>query len=165
MLDDVLAKVEQIDAQRNELNKELFTLIKDEIVSVLEKYPEFIAIRWTQSVPSFNDGDPCVFSFDEAHYVTNEDASLKEDFDFDYSETVDIEGCLYKLYESEGNWDYELKERVYPTSEAKEKANKLSEINKVLYTIQGLLEEQFGSNAEVIVTRDNIIVNDYSCGY
>ena len=162
MLDDVLAKVEQIDAQRDELNKELFTLIKEEIVSVLDKYPEFIGIRWTQSVPSFNDGEPCTFSVDNAQYVTNEIVSDNYD---EYDETIEINEEVYKLFESEGDWDSELKQIVYPTPEAKEKADILDKIDNVLFTIQDLLEEQFSSNAEVIVTRDSIIVNDYSCGY
>ena len=162
MLDDVLAKVEQIDTQRNELSKELFTLIKEEIVSVLEKYTEFIAIRWTQSVPSFNDGEPCTFSVDNAQYVTNEIVSNNYD---EYDETVEINEEVYKLFESEGSWNSELKQIVYPTPESKEKADILYKIDNVLYAIEDLLEEQFSSNAEVIVTRDSLIINDYSCGY
>ena len=165
MLKDVLAKVEQIDSQRKELNKELFNLIKKEIISVLDKYPEFIGVRWTQSVPAFNDGDPCVFSLDEAYFVTSKDVSEVEGYDYDSCNTVEINEKLYLLYESESSWDYKLSKRIYDSLEAEEKENTLKTINKVLYTIKDLLETEFGSNAEVIITKDSIIVNGYSCGY
>ena len=51
MFDTLLEKVNEINIQRNDLNKKLFNTIKQEIVSVLDKYPEFIAIRWIQYVP------------------------------------------------------------------------------------------------------------------
>lgn len=163
MLDTLLEKVNEINIQRNDLNKELFNTIKQEIVTVLDKYPEFIAIRWTQYVPSFNDGEACRFSVKEPEYVSSTELSDEEAEEEDY--IVEIADSVYPIAESESTWDSKLREYVYPTSETKEKADFLSNISKVLYNIEDLLEEQFGENAEVIITRDEIIVNSYDCGY
>ena len=150
MLDTLLEKVNEINIQRNDLNKKLFNTIEQEIVSVLDKYPEFIAIRWIQYVPSYNDGEACRFTLHEPKYVSSTELSDEEAKAENY--TVEIADKVYRIVdvESKSTWDSKLR---------------LLNISNVLYNIEDLLEEQFGENAEVIITRDEIIVNGYNCGY
>ena len=150
MLDTLLEKVNEINIQRNDLNKKLFNTIEQEIVSVLDKYPEFIAIRWTQYVPSYNDVEACIFTLHEPEYVSSTELSDEEAKAENY--TVEIADRFYRIVdvESKSTWDSKLR---------------LLNISNVLYNIEDLLEEQFGENAEVIITRDEIIVNGYDCGY
>jgi hypothetical protein len=150
MLDTLLEKVNEINIQRNDLNKKLFNTIEQEIVSVLDKYPEFIAIRWIQYVPSYNDVEACIFTLHEPKYVSSTELSDEEAKAENY--TVEIADRVYRIVdvESKSTWDSKLR---------------LLNISNVLYNIEDLLAEQFGENAEVIITRDEIIVNGYDCGY
>ena len=150
MLDTLLEKVNEINIQRNDLNKKLFNTIEQEIVSVLDKYPEFIAIRWIQYVPSYNDVEACIFTLHEPEYVSSTELSDEEAKAENY--TVEIADRVYRIVdvESKSTWDSKLR---------------LLNISNVLYNIEDLLAEQFGENAEVIITKDEIIVNGYDCGY
>lgn len=153
MFESLLAKVREINTQREQLSKELFELIKKEIVSILKKYPEFIGIRWTQYVPGYNDGDTCFFTINEPEFISSI-SSDKQSF-------VQIGENYYPIVDLIKEWDSDKKKYIYPDPIEEDKVNTLNKITQVIYTIEDLLEEQFGSNAEVIITKEEIIVNTY----
>lgn len=53
-------------------------LVKEAIETFVKENPEITGIRWHQFAPSFNDGDPCVFSVHDLYFSTNEDISDEE---------------------------------------------------------------------------------------
>lgn len=169
MFETLQQQISELDNQK----RQLLTTIQNEIVGVLDKYPEFIAIRWTQYSYINCDGESCTFSLNEPEYyvsdrhLTPEYVSskqlAKEELE-DYEESViEIQGSYYPLYEVDCSWDSVTREYVYSTPEEMEKSDILSKIYDALYSIEDLLEEQFGKQAEVIVTKKEIIVNSYNC--
>ena len=62
MFETLQQQISELDNQK----KQLLTTIQNEIVGVLDKYPEFIGIRWIQYIPSFNDREPIVETPDDA---------------------------------------------------------------------------------------------------
>ena len=94
--------------------------------------------------------EACIFTLHEPKYVSSTELSDEEAKAENY--TVEIADRFYRIVdvESKSTWDSKLR---------------LLNISNVLYNIEDLLEEQFGENAEVIITRDEIIVNEYDCGY
>jgi hypothetical protein len=165
MFEDVYKKINEIDTQRKKLNEELFVLIKQQICSTLDKYPEFIGIRWIQYIPSFNDGDPCTFTMDDPGYI------VKKDNESNYSSfdtVIEIgkeEYSVVTKWEFNCEWDNETNKRIYTNTIDEDKVKLLSVIYSALQTVEEECQKQFGDNAEVIILRDRVIVNDYDCGY
>lgn len=160
MFEELQAKIDEVDNKRKQLNEELFTLIKQHIFSTLDKYPEFVGVRWTQYIPAFNDGEPCVFRVCEPSYL------VEVDEDDDEGEWIEIDDSNYEVIDSY-SFDYSWNgdSRVYKNAADKEKVELLRAIYSALQTVEDECQEQFGNNAEVIILHDRVIVNDYDCGY
>ncbi len=120
--------------------KQFFAKHKDEIS----------AVRWRQYAPYFNDGDPCVFSvYGLDVKLTNPPEEKNdqdvEDDDYDEDEQSDDYRDL---------WDCG-KVLNKQTHEA------ISAIQKQLDKAPEILEVVFGSNSEIVVTPDDLSVEEY----
>ena len=104
--------------------------------------PEGYAVYWTQGTPSFNDGDPCVFSQGECYYVKlPDDLKRLKDLGGGYepdAETLEMDGDLDDLFKDfEAAW---------------------SDVD------DDIAEATWGDNVRVILTRDQSDVTDYYRG-
>lgn len=146
----------------NELNKlkqEYFDKIKAEAkVAVKESLKDFFSlhsnissIRWTQYTPYFNDGDPCEFSVHEPYI------GFKEGADGDAGDYGDGRFSLWDLRK-----DSYSREKGYLKVPYEEKLEEdFKELTRLLRDNEDALQYAFGDHVEVIVTPENIEVNEY----
>lgn len=104
---------------------------------VFAAHPEITAIRWAQYAPSFNDGDPCVFSVHEWYAKIGD---TKEGGDND-------DGFLLS-YESE------------KVEEAEDDIDALFALFD-----DDVMEDEFGSSVKVTATRDGFETEEYNDDY
>lgn len=95
------------------------------------------AIVWGQYTPSFNDGDPCVFSLTEIYCISKgfSEDDLKEPYDYDSED-----------------YDFDQSEET-------------SQLINFLDNNSAMLEDMFGNDVVVYATPEKIIVEEYDCGY
>jgi hypothetical protein len=121
----------KVKAMREELSNEFKTQFKTISTEIFSKYPEILKFGWTQYTPYFNDGDACVFHYNDMYVCTD-------------PETAD--GSVY-------DWDdmYSLKNK-YP---------EVAEFEKVLSSSEDILLAMFGDHVQVTVTSAGIDVDEY----
>ena len=122
-------------------------------------YPMVTMIRWTQYTPYFNDGDECVFSVNDPEvelslaYIQAHpglDVTSAE-----YGDCVDDEGVdLPDRHISTFRIDRKYKKEYPDLHDA------LTSI-KELFTAEDILRHVFGEHAEVVVTPEKIVVEEY----
>jgi len=117
-------------------------------------------IAWTQSIPLFNDGDPCVFGTDEIFVTFEPLVENMENWDGSYLEDYEDDEDGYGNWES-GFYDYS---NGYQTKTLKPGREAAQEIVNFINGNQDLMEKLFGSNAAILVTPEEIKVEEY-CGY
>jgi hypothetical protein len=96
---------------------------------------------------------------------------VKKDNESNYSSfdtVIEIgkeEYSVVTKWEFNCEWDNETNKRIYTNTIDEDKVKLLSVIYSALQTVEEECQKQFGDNAEVIILRDRVIVNDYDCGY
>ena len=165
-----LKNLEVIQAERKKSDKRIL----DEIFeSLFEECPEIHAVGWHQYTPYFNDGEPCEFSLSDIHF-TNDKKILIEDYADVDKFSFDELDCWY--YAGNEKWEYQRKhseaqqdKAVDPSWELPDKIAEKYEIldsfERILYKLEDILESQYGNGAQIIVTRDETIVEEYDCGH
>lgn len=124
-------------------------------LDALFAYPEVESVRWGQYTPSFNDGDPCVFSFGEfeVKLFGNDEGGEREDgFLSDYHVNEHFNNLMAATY------SYSNK---HPIAELLDSSFGYRHVDAYV----DALETAFGDPAEVIATREGFHVEDYDCGY
>jgi len=112
---------------------------------------------WTQYTPYFNDGDPCIFHVYELR-ANPVGADLDEDFD------ICRDGVEY-----DGRWgerpylDYGSGRPGAYTGDHETAYNALIALDKEIQSgaFDNVLLEAFGDHAEVTITKDRIVVEQY----
>lgn len=163
MLDNFINEIKEKRQKDNEI---LFDMIKQEIAKGVTKYPEFIGITWKQYIPSFNDGDPCVFSICGIGFVVDFDADAGQYNS--YGDEIEIGGVLYGVLDAYSVHDSEFDNENHTYNDSPqcvEKRALLDSIESALEAVSPLLQETFGNNAEVVVLSDRVIVSEYECGH
>ncbi|MBB3752417.1 hypothetical protein FHT44_004929 [Mycolicibacterium sp. BK634] len=130
----------------------------EEFVAVLDRlfeHPQVEAVRWSQFTPSFNDGDPCVFSLGEFYVkLTDGDEEGGENEDgfygeYDINEHFSTEDASY---DSDNN---------HPIAEILDKELGWQTAER----FDDVLESAFGDPAEITATREGFHVEFYEGGY
>jgi len=157
---------EEFKAIRNEYDEAVKRIrenggLKDIFTSFFAENPQVTGIVWSQYIPGFNDGDPCLFSIGEVYFSTSTEINWDEfsnPYDLeDYSEAGQVyNDTLYK-------WNPETKKSVQSPNPNFIPAAKA--IYSFINSEVQLMEDLFGENALVVVTPDKIRVEEYDCGY
>jgi len=137
--------LDKLNKQKKELDEALQKTARDAYVEVFneffEKYPQVEKISWTQATPYFNDGDPCVFSVHE---------------------------CCINGINSYGDGDYQEEDEeveeafAEKSKEEQDEHEKIcNEFDKIIYENEQAAEIAFGDHSRIVVTRDNIEVDEY----
>lgn len=124
-------------------------LFKSGVKSIFEEVPELEVLKWSQSTPSYNDGEPCEFSVSYLEFFLTGEYSSESDEDDD----DEVEGfCSYSIERQEG-----LSE--------KSKAL-LTAFNKEFNELDDVLKNIFGDGKEITIKRDGtVMVEDYEGDY
>lgn len=177
-LDAIKAEYEAKVAEIREVG--LVNLFK----SFFEDNPDIKAISFVGYIPGFNDGDPCVFGLGEINFA-GPDAELDEIPDYEADEQEGWFGS-YSEYNYVKNPDYRdrswndrrdnpnpLWDQYYLRDENGEYLkvpnplyNKdIGDIAKFINSNEELMNSLFGDNFKVVITPDEIKVEEYDCGY
>lgn len=147
---DELAKLNK--KHREKMEKEGREAIKTVLTKFLIEHN--VRLYWTQYVPGFNDGEPCTFTMgsmlvgfeNPKPYVQTSYIDQEED-DVQFQDSDGIKYLdSYCLKDNKFKEDFKKLERAFQDME-------------------DVLESAFGCNVEINVTKDKIIIEDYSCGY
>lgn len=110
--------------------------------------PDLRIIQWTQTTPTWNDGDPCYHWMNDVYFVTEQVVE-------DAIEDGEVE-TIEQLYEE--NW---VVGKYCPYSVSEE----LTELRKALCQNSKIWEMIFGTNVGISLTPDEIIVFDVEPDY
>lgn len=122
----------KVKAMRDELSNEFKTQFKTISTEIFAKYPEILKFGWTQYTPYFNDGDACVFRYNDMYVCTDPEA---------------VDESIYEWEEMYGS-----NAKKYP---------ELAEFEKVLSSSEDILLAMFGDHVQVTVTPAGIDVDEY----
>ena len=168
----IAEKNAKIDELKSLYQEGLKVLAKDLFKEFFNLNPSVQAILWNQYTPYFNDGDPCEFRVCQPVFIT-------KNFDPDDITTP----CAYEGEEEYGSFNVDLiNYRKYAEGEG-DKEFWTRRVTEMEADIEGLetinwdsivamdnfvesndeiMKEMFGDHSVVAVTRDQIIVEEYT---
>ncbi len=119
--------------------------IKGALKGLFAEFPNIEAIRWTQYAPYFNDGDPCVFRVHDADYkLVSPDKSESSSGN---AEDADEYGDWIEAYR--------------PSKDKAPEHNAVCGFSRALQEIGSSMEDVFGTDKQIICTRESIRVESY----
>ena len=162
-----MVKFEEVQAKIRELKETLRrdgkNIISDYVKGVLADVPEIEAVRIKFWIPGFNDGDPCRFTVGEWEFKLFQGVPyIERDYEYN-SEQKKYDDIFYDKVAGYDTWVMEDElnlARHEPLSE------KIDQIENKLLKINDVLEDTFGENYSLTITRDgDAELDDYDCGY
>lgn len=165
---DGLDEIQNLQDQLTALCKRLGDSIEVKLVEFVSNNPRIDALHWTQYTPYFNDGEPCVFSFNGLSVkIANcgDDEEHDEEHDEEYDEDPVYGGKPWaefwgssnlETYQRACNSDYHWETDFLTKEEWMEIANLASMMT--FEVMEGVLLAAFGDHAEVSVTANGCTV-------
>lgn len=161
-IQEVIDKMAEVDRTIAQIGTEA---IAEQAAKVFEALPGVTAIAWQQYTPSFNDGDPCVFSRTDVS-ISRKMVTANEDGDI-----LDADGeIIDDLDDTESFRDtWSTAYDLHPNDDTARKAEQ-ERLNEALAPITAIPDEimlrLFGDGQQIVVFRGGIVkVSDYDCDY
>lgn len=132
-LELISAAVKSYQDTKDQLTKTIKTNLEKGLKEILETNPLIESVRWYGWTPSFNDGDPCYFHFDETP-----------------REITDTSGEVIDVYDNEVPSINTTIEELY---------------NAISVVPEEILEEIYGENFCLELSREGLSSRYYDCGY
>lgn len=134
---------------------------------LIKETPEVEAIRWSQYVPGFNDGEPCEFSVNDLEIKFNSDLlPVGEEKKYDDNGEEEEDDKFVNEYDLKDFFERQIDVLNYKEVDKVERiANLFCKIHGTLANSSGALQEAFGDNAQITVTKDGIEKEEYDCGF
>lgn len=131
--------------------------IVEQLAPIFAARPDMRAIRWEQSTPYFNDGNPCVFEVGVFYFDLGK--FTQEEID---EECLCDDAAFATSYDLNPNRDAE-----YRSDEYKAGWTQVQELLQPLTSIpEQLMERIFGNNRQITITREGeVTVEDYEPEY
>lgn len=148
---EILSSLEEIKKIKENIQANIENLILKEAVAINKDYPEVVQISWTQYTPSFNDGDPCVFSIGKVGFFDQKALDA-----FEEEEGGEISG--YHIEEYDISYDLPdgpMKDRLYNFS------NLVHELDDFIGAAFGT----WGAQIDIDLKSGELTVSEYDCGY
>ena len=167
---ELKARLDKVDKIRSDLKKAEKTASK-EIMDILKKMmtdnPLITGVMWQQYTPSFNDGEPCVFTINGPFIKFDDKVSRAGDKDTEDDESEMAKGYLDSSYEIDDDF-FDNAADIFNFKEIKALKATVKDVHKVhehLEAMDACLQEMFGNGVQVFVTKDGVETEDYDCGY
>ena len=166
---DLKARLNKIDEIREELKKAEKSATKDimgMLKDLMKENPKLVALMWQQYIPGFNDGEPCEFSINGPHFKFSDDIvgvetkKSEDDEDYDSEEEYLDEYGLDDFLEKRADIlnHKEITSLKRAVKDATAVYNKLTDM-------EAQLQSMFGTNVQIVVTKDGVETEDYDCGH
>jgi len=136
---DITEYIERKKALESFVTQNGSQIVKDYVKKFMAENPEICVVRWAQYTPYFNDGEACVFSVCEPHFL------LRPASETDMTASVwDGGDWMQPGWRSPDSRDLAMRELT----------------NNFTSTLSDLLESVFGDHIEVFITRngDDVMV-------
>lgn len=175
-----MSKLNELNVKYSQIRKNFMDILQDEfkisLSEFFDNYPEVKGFFWTQYTPYFADGDPCEFRVGEICYMAASEPDLDdaswEDTDYHYEGSSVFSKPSEYAYNSVkndgvGSYYYDrVKEYETKVAELGPRFVEVSSaLNQFLSDLSGLPDElfldMFGDHVKVIVTRNEIRVDEY----
>ena len=146
----------ELTAQITTIKKQVEKLVSEKLhlkfLELFDKYPNLVSFSWTQYAPYFNDGEACTFGVnadDIPAEFTEDSGDIIDFYDRDSGEKYNY---TTKSYAKTGDADINYDAHKY-----------VSEfVSEVVYSIPSdILENTYGSDNRITVTRSGIESDDY----
>lgn len=148
----VKSLIDEMERARAKMKKEGKAALTEAFQEFFTAAPEVKAIKWIQSIPSFNDGDPCVFSVHELMLKLSKKGMEEL---LGRKMTKDEYDAHFEEYDSD-EWSLQNASNA----RAKEVASLFREFVRAVQYDE-LFQEVFGDGAEVIATPGKFKCEDY----
>lgn len=160
---DINKITDEFKAIRNEYDEAVKRIrenggLKDIFNSFFAENPHITGIVWSQYIPGFNDGEPCLFGVGEVYFSNSTEVNWDE-----VSDPYDVEEDGNAHSEIRYKYDPELKKSVQSPNPNYIPAAKA--IYDFIHDNENLMQDIFGDNSLVVVTPDKIRVEEYDCGH
>lgn len=155
MLDKLNNLVSSFEQKRKEFEKASKEALHDSLKEVFDAFPNVKAISWVQYAPYFNDGDACEFSVHEAR------AKVEGLVSSDGGNTVEEADEGTYIYDMLSSCDLSYESDKSLNMDTKALSAVLDKLTNLLQSMEDVLRGAFGSDSQVIVTRDKIEVEDF----
>lgn len=148
LLERVQSLLDLRDNYNHCLTEEGNLLIRDLLARFFTENPLVKEIRWRQYTPYFNDGDLCVFTVHSPVAIISEKDNEKYHL---------VEKDDFTVVDSNGNITVE----GYTYSGRSRLEENLCGLSDTLRDLGFVLEKVYGDDAEIIVTKDGITVEEF----
>ena len=164
-MSDLKSLLNELSEIRRKFRSDGRRLLAEEAQVIFNKHQNLKAIQWVQYIPGFNDGDPCTFTQGENTFViegfpcNDTDYNEYEEHNIRVGNLADRRWvCPWDLskYLPGKSSDFEISQELY---------DDLREFARNLGALDDVLAQMFGNDARVILTPDEIFVEEYECGY
>jgi hypothetical protein len=162
MIEQAMSLKKRYEKMVNAFKEEDF---KGWFLEYFKLYPFITSIKWTQYTPYFNDGDPCVFCIHEpelelsaAFVAANPGLELvgsgyskktQDELD-DYPDEEEVKSLTLDTYEF-------TKEQGKAYPDMREAVSSITD----LFEAEDILLHVFGDHAEIVVTPEKIVCEEY----
>jgi hypothetical protein len=159
----VLKETEQAQKLVNDNSKKTLKMLKELIHST----PEVLAIRWSQYIPGFNDGEPCEFSINDLEIKFNPEylpVNTETTYNDRGEEEEDDHFVSGDYIDDFFNHQMDVI-NVEEISRLEKKVQLFYDMHNALSSHQDTLRTMFDDNSQITVTREGIQKEKYDCGY
>jgi len=159
----VLKETEEAQSVIRANTKKTVGMLKD----LINATPEVLAVRWSQYTPGFNDGEPCEFSVNDLEIKFNPEylpVNTETTYNDRGEEEEDDHFVAPDYMEDFFNHQMDVL-NVKQVSLVEKKTKLFYKIHEALSGATGALEEAFGNNVQITVSRNGIEKEDYDCGF
>lgn len=146
IFEDLDALTAEMEVFRTEYRRKGEAKLRDAFRAFLDAYPQVHSLTVVGLVPYFNDGDPCEFYIRDVYLTGSsrpadaDPASPEDDSDYDT--------CLY-----DDAWIGDMPEEI---DSARRR------LSRILHNMEDVLQAVFGSHFIVTVTRDKLVIEEYT---
>lgn len=150
-----------IEEKKKQIDKKFEDVLYNTFKNIIDE--NVLGIRWKQYIPSFNDGEPCIFTISDLEFYLHKDFAKQYSFlswtSEDEQRSLDKETknhiAGFKWYEPP--YKDELLEKL-PLS--------FQKIIKLFDTIDpSYFQNCFGYNIKISFIKNEFIIDDWDCGY
>jgi hypothetical protein len=146
----------EIERQLAEARTKIEGVVQSVFADFLQKFPKVYGVGWTQSTPSWNDGESCEFSVHELNLYLTEEAYEDGDSDQD----------LFQYRSKPSDDELERVEAVGGEEEFKKILAHFKSVETFFHAIdEDDMQLVFGDGSKVLSTKDGIEVEDYEEEY
>ena len=150
-----------IEEKKKQINKNFEDVLGHTLKNIIDE--NVLGIRWKQYIPSFNDGEPCLFTLSDLEFYLHKDFAKQYGFlswtSEDEQHVLDEEMQKYVA-------GFKWYEQPYKDELLEALPSSFQKIIKLFSTIEpSYFENCFGYNIKISFIKNEFIIDDWDCGY